>query len=95
MWFHFCAQPRLSGIDLGPNRAAAEKLTLNKQGEALRWFYFPFEQEEGQDFSRPRTKAPPRIISPKLYCCGQPDLEDMMDTDKTERVRCRHVSYDM
>lgn len=79
--------PRLSSIDLGPNRVEAAKLTLNKQGEVLRWFYFPFEEEEeGKDLSRPRTKAPPRIISPKLYCCGQPEFEDMVGTERTERV---------
>lgn len=84
---YICPEPRLSAFDLGPNREAAAKLTLNKQGEALRWFYFPFEEEEGQDFSRPRTKAPPRIISPKLYCCGPPtEFDDMMDADKAERV---------
>lgn len=83
----FCLEPRLSNFNLGPNREKAAKLTLNKQGEALRWFYFPFEVEEGQDFSKPRTKAPPRIISPKLYCCGPPaELEGMVDGNKAERV---------
>eukprot|EP00903_Cladosiphon_okamuranus_P018939 g17418.t1 len=77
---------RLFAFDLGPNREEAAKLTLNKQGEALRWFYFPFEEEEGQDFSKPRTKAPPRIISPKLYCCELPaELNEMMVEDKAER----------
>lgn len=83
----FCLEPRLSSFDLGLNRVEAAKLTLNKQGEALRWFYFPFEEEEGQDFSKPRTKAPPRMISPKLYCCGPPaEFQDMVDGDKAERV---------
>lgn len=78
---------RLSGIDLGPNRAAAARLTLNEQGENLRWFYFPFEKEEGQDFSRPRTKAPPLIISPKLYGGPQPmDWEDALGIQTTEKV---------
>jgi len=83
----FSIEFRLSGIDLRPNRAAAAGLTLNKEGENLRWFYFPFELEEAQDFSRPRGKAPPLIVSPKMYSCPQPtDWDDELGVDTRETV---------
>lgn len=81
---------RLGDIDLAPNRDAAARLTLNKQGEALRWFYFPFEEEQGHDVSRPRVKPPQCMISPKTYCCGQPGDEE--DTKATKTAGASEVS---
>lgn len=63
----YSAVHRLGDMDLGPNLDVALRLTLNKEGETLRWFYFPFEEQQGHDVSQPRTKAPQCIISPKMY----------------------------
>ncbi|CAM9408109.1 unnamed protein product [Pylaiella littoralis] len=88
---------RLGNMDLRPNLDTTVRLTLDKQGEALRWFYFPFEDQQGYDVSRPRSKAPKCILSPRMYCRPSP-LEDEENcsgttTQKTLEAEQRRATW--